>query len=152
MVKHHLESEVRSVRLFRPMLEALDQYVKQGDGVFTTPCFLPEVYPNQPLIDTSLEHAVQLLATAFGANNQVQAKAIFAHMAQTNQPVEFIQVNSAHPLFADGTFVQQNLCVLGAMLFLGIPIPSYFNGQTVLVPRFYSNIPTVLVGGGRHDG
>lgn len=126
------ENKVRTFMIYEALVAPLEQFLEQGDGVNALSTFDESLYPDAGLVDASTAHAVRFITTAFGRSRLPQGYKIVDRIVRDNPKTVRVRFRSRHPLFADGSARYQNVCLVSAMVHLGIPILPYFDGLNVL--------------------
>ena len=94
---------------------------------------LNEMIDRETVIDINLIDFVKFISTCYGYVYQDEAKRIVEAM-ESDQIKQFsLRFRCSHTLFLYGTPEYQNICLISAMIYLGIPIDGYFDGANVLV-------------------
>lgn len=94
---------------------------------------LNEMIDRETVIDINLIDFVKFISTCYGYVYQDEAKRIVKAM-ESDQIKQFsLRFRCSHTLFLYGTPEYQNICLISAMIYLGIPIDGYFDGTNVLV-------------------
>lgn len=126
------ENKVRTFAVYEALVAPLQQFLEQGDGVNALSTFDESLYPDAGVVDASTAHAVRFISTAFGRSRLPQGYKIVDRIVRDNPKTARVRFRSRHPLFVDGSSRYQNVCLVSAMVHLGIPILPYFDGVNVL--------------------
>lgn len=125
-------NKVRSFSMYEVLERPLLDFLNQGDGFNALPVFEEEFFPDADMVDTSLINLVKFISTAFGRSRMPQAFKIVDRIHRDNSRKKTCRFRSRHPLFTAGSPRYQNICLVSGMVFLGIPILPYFDGQIIL--------------------
>lgn len=125
-------NKVRSFSMYELLERPLLDFLSEGDGVNALPVFEEEFFPDADLVDMSLINLVKFISTAFGRSRLPQAFKIVERIHRDNSKKKTTRFRSRHPLFTDGSPRYQNICLVSGMVYLGIPILPYFDGEKVL--------------------
>ncbi|WP_454266310.1 hypothetical protein [Rossellomorea marisflavi] len=110
----------------------MNDFLMGGDGVNALPVFEEEHYPESHMIDSSLINLIKFISTSFGRSRIPAGFKIVERIHSDNSKKKTFRFRSRHPLFVDGSPKYQNVCLVSGMVYLGIPILPYFDGQNVL--------------------
>lgn len=125
-------NKVRSFSMYEMLERPLLDFLSEGDGVNALPVFEEEFFPEADMVDMSSINLIKFISTAFGRSKVPQAFKIVERIQRDNSRKKTYRFRSKHPLFTDGSPRYQNVCLVSGMVYLGIPILPYFDGQTVL--------------------
>lgn len=125
-------NKVRSFSMYEVLERPLLDFLNEGDGFNALPVFEEEFFPDAEMVDTSMINLVKFISTAFGRSRIPQAFKIVERIQRDNSRKKTHRFRSRHPLFTDGSPRYQNICLVSGMVFLGIPILPYFDGQDIL--------------------
>lgn len=131
--KVEVTNDVRGFMVYDVLHQALKEYIEAGDGFHAVSVFDEDVYTDSLLIDSSVNSMVRLLATGFGLTHADEALAIAKAMQRDGVRKKTMRFRSRHPLFANGSPLYQNICLISGMIHFEIPILPYFTGQELLV-------------------
>lgn len=126
------DNKVRSFSMYEVLEKPLMDFLMAGDGVNALPVFEEEYYPEAQLIDSSLINLIKFISTTFGRSRIPAGFKIVERIHSDNSKKKTFRFRSRHPLFVDGSPRYQNVCLVSGMVYLGIPILPYFDGQNVL--------------------
>lgn len=126
------DNKVRSFSMYEVLEKPLMEFLAGGDGVNALPVFEEEYYPDSAMIDSSLINLIKFISTSFGRSRIPAGFKIVERIHQDNSKKKTFRFRSRHPLFVDGSPRYQNVCLVSGMVYLGIPILPYFDGQNVL--------------------
>lgn len=126
-------NDVRGFMVYDVLHQALTEFIAAGDGYNAVSVFNEDVYTDAQLIDTSVNNMVRLLSTSFGTTHVEEAVAIARAMQKDGVRKKTMRFRSRHPLFANGSPLYQNVCLISGMIHFEIPILPYFTGQNLLV-------------------
>lgn len=128
-----LANNVRGFMVYDRLHEILEEYVEWGDGYHSVAVFDEDVYTDSDLIDGSVINLMKLLSTAFGLSHVNEAVAIVNALQRDGSRKKTMRFRSKHPLFANGTPLYQNVCLVSGMIHMEIPIQPYFDGRDLLI-------------------
>ncbi|PAE87785.1 hypothetical protein [Shouchella clausii] len=126
------DNKVRSFSMYEVLEKPLMDFLQGGDGVNALPVFEEEFYPESNMIDTSLINLIKFISTSFGRSRLPAGFKIVERIHSDCAKKKTFRFRSRHPLFVDGSPRYQNVCLVSGMVYLGIPILPYFDGQNVL--------------------
>lgn len=126
------DNKVRSFSMYEVLEKPLMDFLMAGDGVNALPVFEEEFYPDSHMIDSSLINLIKFISTSFGRSRIPAGFKIVERIHSDNSKKKTFRFRSRHPLFVDGSPRYQNVCLVSGMVYLGIPILPYFDGQNVL--------------------
>lgn len=126
------ENKVRSFVTYEVLIKALTEFLDQGDGIRAKPVFSEDVFPDSPVVDSTVINMIRFISTAFGQTRGVEALKIVDRLQEDNASKRTIRFRSKHPLFYQNEIRFKNLCLVSGMVHLGIPILPYFNGVSVM--------------------
>lgn len=124
----------RGFMMYEVLDEPLRDYWANGDGSYVLPTFPKDRFPAADVIDIPFPNLIRLLSTAYGQVYQDEGFAIACAMRDAGVAKKVLRFRSRHPLYANGSQLYQNACLISGMIYLGIPIPDYFDGDKILVP------------------
>ncbi|MGX1195831.1 hypothetical protein [Metabacillus sp. SLBN-84] len=126
------DNKVRSFSMYEVLEKPLNDFLMGGDGVNALPVFEEEFYPTSHMIDSSMINLIKFISTSFGRARIPAGFKIAERIQSDNSKKKTFRFRSRHPLFVDGSPRYQNVCLISGMVYLGIPILPYFDGQNVL--------------------
>lgn len=146
---------IRGAKIYNILIPPLIKYLKNGDGGYQinnvmkyhppfrikqpntkeqlTRMELNEIIDKESIIDINLIDFVRFISTCYGYVYQEEAKRIVNAIEADQIKMYTLRFRCSHTLFLYGTPEYQNICLISAMIYLGIPIDSYFDGTNVLV-------------------
>lgn len=125
--------EIRGFMMFDILEQPIDSFITGGDGLYSTSVFDETKYPEDPVMDVTLINFIKFISTAYGAAYQEDGFRIVEAMKRDKIRKKTLRFRSSHPLFVDGMPDFQNACLISGLIFMGIPILPYFDGNTVMV-------------------
>lgn len=125
-------NEVRSFMMFVNLEEPLLTFLSAGDSLAES-VFDEALYPNAEVVDMSMINLIKFVSTAFGLVYLEEAVDIIKAMKDDGIKRKSVRFRSRHPLFVEGHPDYQNVCLISGMIYMGIAIPGYFDGDQVLV-------------------
>lgn len=125
-------NDVRSFSMYEVLERSLNDFLRDGDGVDALPVYEERYYEDANVVDCTLINLVKLLSTAYGRTKIAQGSVIEKRIYDENPRKKSLRFRSQHPLFTDGSSRYQNVCLISGMVYLGIPIFPYFDGESVL--------------------
>lgn len=128
-----LTNDVRGFMMYENLYQALSEYIRDGDGYHAISVFDEDRFPESDLIDGSIPNLAKMLSTAFGLAHTEKAIAIVSAIRRDGVRKKTLRFRSRHPIFAVGTPLFQNVCLISGMIHMEIPILPYFNGTDILV-------------------
>lgn len=117
-----------SLTIEKPIVEALDQYIKFGDGWGIIGNAKNE--SEYDAIDISRSGLIRYLISAYGGQVTQQGNDVYNRLKDDSLPVCYISIHTKNK-----TIIQAKLLVkklVHAMVFIGIPITGYFDGNKVI--------------------
>lgn len=124
---------VRGFMIYENLHGIIEEYIEMGDGYHALPVFDEDVYYESDLIDVTAINLIKLLATGFGMTNVEEAIPIVRALREDRVLKKALRFRSRHPLFANGSPLYQNICLVSGMIHLGIPILPYHDGVQLLI-------------------
>lgn len=146
---------IRGAKIYNVLIPPLINYLKNGDGGYQinnvmkyhppfrikqpnskrqlTRMQLNEIIDQETIIDINLIDFVRFISTCYGYVYQDEAKRIVEALESDQIKLYSLRFRCSHTLFLYGTPEYQNICLISAMIYLGIPIDGYFDGTNVLV-------------------
>jgi len=127
-----VDNHVRSFSMYAVLERPLQEFIEQGDGIFALPVYEEIRHPDAPLVDASMINLIKLISTAFGRSCLPQAYTIVERIHQDEPRKQTLRFRSRHPLYTHGSPKYQNICLVSGMVYMGIPILPYFDGDRIL--------------------
>lgn len=129
----NLPNNVRGFMVYDRLYDILEEYVEWGDGYHSLATFDEDIYTDSDLIDGSVINIMKLLSTAFGLSHVNEAVAVVKALQREGARKKTMRFRSKHPLFANGTPLYQNVCLVSGMIHMEIPIQPYFDGRDLMI-------------------
>lgn len=126
-------NEVRGFMMFDILEHPIQSFITSGDGLYSTAVFDESKYPDESVIDVSLINFIKFISTAYGKAYQEDGFRIVEAMKRDKVKKKTLRFRASHPLFVDGMPDFQNACLISGLIFMGIPILPYFDGNEVMV-------------------
>lgn len=142
----HSRKKVRSIMIFSELIPPLIEFIRYGDKyqiknvMEAAPLYkhasginVSRVINKEPLLDITLVDFIKFISTCFGYSYQEEAKIIYEAMMKNKVRKRIFHFRCGHSLYLYGSPEYQNICLISGMIYLGIPIEGYFDGNNVLV-------------------
>lgn len=133
-IKSVYDSDVETIRATIPnvIVDSLNNYIKEGDGLDVIPSKLQrDFHPESNTVDISLSGLIKFLLTTYGSQDSDDSELVYGLIMQENGKTKRITFTSSHPdIIASKNMIGFRL--VNAMVYMGIPIRGYFDGQQVI--------------------
>ncbi len=128
-----IENDIRIFSMMSELERPLVKYIKKGDGDLVKPFYDVNEFPDASVVDITLINFIKFISTTFGNHYLDEAVLILQEIQDDGDTRKIFKFRSTHPLYVSGNSNYQNACLISGMIFLGIPIEGYFDGERLTI-------------------